>query len=192
MRSMTEYKFQYISVMNTESYQEETRQWVQEFVIGLGLCPFASAPMRAGLIHIAVSEATDAEGLAADLAKEIEVLLDRSRAERETSLLVVPHMLHEFDDFLDFLGDVEPLWEEANLDGILQLVSFHPAYRFADAPASDPANATNRSPYPMLHLLREDSITEVLETHPDPDGIPQRNIALLRRMGEERIRQVMK
>lgn len=189
---MTNYKFQYLSVMNTEGYQEETRKWVQEFVVGLSLCPFASAPMRAGLVHIAVSEATDLTGLAADLARETEDLLDRSRAERETSLLVVPHMLQDFDEFLDFLADMEPLWEEANLDGILQLVSFHPDYRFADAPANDPANATNRSPYPMLHLLREDSITEVLETHPDPDGIPQRNIALLRRMGEEGIRQVMK
>lgn len=184
-------KITYLTGM-TELIQAQTEKWLREFVIGLGLCPFASAPMRAGLVHISVSQATNIETLAADLAKEAESLLDLSRAERETSLLVAPHLFDEFEDMLDFLDDIEILWEEAGLEGILQLVSFHPDYRFADAPADDPANSTNRSPYPMLHLLREDSVTEVLETHPDPDGIPDRNVALLRRMGEEAIQQMVR
>ena len=184
-------KIMYLTGM-TDLIQAQTEKWVNEFVIGLGLCPFASAPMRAGLVHVSVSQAESIESLAADLAREAENLLDRSRAERETSLLVAPNLFDEFEDMLDFLDDIEILWEEAGLEGILQLVSFHPDYRFADAPADDPANATNRSPYPMLHLLREDSVTEVLETHPDPDGIPARNVALLRRMGEAAIQQVVR
>ncbi|MDP5171657.1 MAG: DUF1415 domain-containing protein [Bacteroidia bacterium] len=177
--------------MTVEEIQHQTKKWVEQFVIGLGLCPFASAPMRAGLVHINVSEATTLEALVADLVREVEQLVARSRGERETTLLVTPFVLEDFEEFLDFLSEMEALWEEANLDGVLQLVSFHPDYRFAGAPDNDPANATNRSPFPMLHLLREDSVTEVLETHPDPDGIPERNVRLLRRMGDDGIRQVM-
>ncbi len=176
--------------MNESDIRLQTLLWVKEFVIGLSLCPFASAPMRAGLVHVAVSKATEEQQLARDLASEAEGLLARSRAERETTLLVAPFMLQEFDEFLDFVAEVEWLWEEANLDGILQLASFHPDYRFADSPKDDPANATNRSPFPLLHLLREDSVTEVLRNHPDPDGIPRRNIELLRHLGEAGIRRV--
>ena len=188
---ISEWRISYLSRMTVEEIQHQTKKWVEQFVIGLGLCPFASAPMRAGLVHIAVSEATTPEALVADLVREVEQLMARSRGERETTLLVTPFVLEDFEEFLDFLSEMEILWEEANLDGVLQLVSFHPDYRFAGAPDNDPANATNRSPFPMLHLLREDSVTEVLETHPDPDGIPERNVRLLRRMGDDGIRQVM-
>ena len=188
---ISEWRISYLSRMTVEEIQHQTKKWVEQFVIGLGLCPFASAPMRAGLVHINVSEATTLEALVADLVREVEQLVARSRGERETTLLVTPFVLEDFEEFLDFLSEMEALWEEANLDGVLQLVSFHPDYRFAGAPDNDPANATNRSPFPMLHLLREDSVTEVLETHPDPDGIPERNVRLLRRMGDDGIRQVM-
>ncbi len=185
------WKKQYISRMTTADIRQKTSDWVERFVVGLSLCPFASAPMRAGLVHITVSEARDEESLAADLVHEVEQLLARSRAERETTLLVLPYLLSDFDDFLDFLDEMTLLWEEAQLDGILQLVSFHPDYQFADSEANDPANATNRSPFPMLHLLREESVTEVLDHHPDPEGIPLRNVELLRRMGDAGIREVV-
>ncbi len=177
--------------MTKEDIRQQTLLWVEQFVIGLSLCPFASAPMRAGLVHVRVSDATSPNSLAADLTEEVTALLNLSRAERETTLLVHPLVLQDFEEYLDFLDELAPLWEDAMLDGVLQVASFHPQYCFADAPHDDPANATNRSPFPMLHLLREDSVAEVLEQHPDPEGIPERNVKLLRRMGPEGIQQIL-
>lgn len=176
--------------MNEQVVGERTLDWVRQFVVGLSLCPFASAPLQAGLIHVRVSEAQDEEALAADLITEVEELLARSRAERETTLLVHPQVLQDFDAYLDFLEGMQPLWEEAGLEGLLQIASFHPDYRFADSPEDDPANASNQSPYPMLHLLREESVSDVIDRHPDPDGIPKRNVKLLRHMGYPEIRKI--
>lgn len=164
---------------------EATRRWVQGVVIGHGLCPFAR-PVAARLRY-AISRAGDLEALLVDLAAELTHLLQTPPATLPTSLLIVPGLLADFDDYLDALALIEAAVEHAGLAGVIQVASFHPDYRFADAPADDPAHYSNRSPWPMFHLLREDDVTHAVASHPDPEGIPQRNIAHLRALGGPRL-----
>ena len=144
------------------------------------LCPFAAAPLRAGRVRLQLSDATSEEALAADLAEELR-RLDRQPRERvETTILIHPNVLGRFDDYNRFLDVGDLLIESLGLRGVVQVVGFHPEYRFAGAAPDDPANATNRSPYPMLHLLREEGVAEAVASHPDPEGIPRRNAERLR------------
>ena len=168
-----------------ESVVEATRRWLEKAVIGLNLCPFAGQPWRQGRVRLRVSEATSLQSLAQDLADELLALNEADPAERETTLLIHPHVLGDFLDYNDFLDIADGLLEQLELDGILQVASFHPDYQFADCPPDDPANCTNRSPWPMLHLLREASIEAATAKHPDPDAIYQRNIETLRALGND-------
>ena len=154
-----------------------TRRWFERFVVGLGLCPFAKQVSP----HIAVSEASSEQGLLSDLAQEIDALNRDDR--RETTLLVHPNVLQDFLDYNDFLGVVDDLLESSNLSGVLQIASFHPHYQFADTEVEDAENYANRSPYPMLHLLREDSVSQAVNSHPDVAQIPIRNAEVLEKMG---------
>ena len=162
-----------------------TRSWVERVVVGLELCPFAKAPHEAGRIRYVVSAARDIDRLAEDLERELQTLQAADPAEVETTLLIHPDVLHDFLQYNDFLDVAEQIVEELDLEGELQVASFHPDYRFADAPEDDPANYTNRSPYPMLHLLREASITRAVDSLDDPARIPARNVELLRRLGRK-------
>lgn len=161
------------------------RAWLESFVIGLGLCPFAEPVHRAGRLRIAVSDARSTAELARDLARELALLVESPPERIESSLLVHPGVLRDFGDYNDFLDVVDALLEEQALVGVVQVASFHPDYRFADAPAGDPANDSNRSPDPMLHLLREESVSRAVARHPDVASVPRRNVALLRRLGRE-------
>jgi hypothetical protein len=158
----------------------ETREWIEKVVIGLELCPFAAQPLREGRIRIQVSDARSAEALAADLASELRRLDREPATALETTLLVHPRVLRDFEDYNRFLDVADMLLEELGLAGEIQIASFHPEYRFAGVPPDDPANATNRSPHPMLHLLREESVAAAVRSHPDPLGIPRRNAEKLR------------
>jgi len=162
-----------------------TRRWIERAVIGLNLCPFARAPYVQERLRIAVSRATDVESLAEDLRAELEWLRDADAVEYETSLLVHPFVLGEFADYNDFLDVADALLEDMELDGEIQVASFHPDYQFADAPPDAIENATNRSPYPTLHLLRESSIDRAVESGVDTDAIYERNIETLLRLGSE-------
>jgi len=162
-----------------------TRRWIERAVIGLNLCPFARAPYVQERLRIAVSRATDVESLAEDLRAELEWLRDADATEYETSLLVHPFVLGDFADYNDFLDVADALLEDMELDGEIQVASFHPDYQFADAPPDAIENATNRSPYPTLHLLRESSIDRAVESGVDTDAIYERNIETLRRLGSE-------
>jgi len=162
-----------------------TRRWIERAVIGLNLCPFARAPYVQDRLRITVSRATDVESLAEDLRAELEWLRDADAVEYETSLLVHPFVLGEFADYNDFLDVADALLEDMELDGEIQVASFHPDYQFADAPPDAIENATNRSPYPTLHLLRESSIDRAVESGVDTDAIYERNIETLRRLGSE-------
>ncbi len=176
-----------ISTMQESSQQqaaiESTRQWLEKVVIGLNLCPFAATPWRQGRIRFRVSAATEVQQLAEDLVEELLTLQASNPADCETSLLIHPDVLHDFLDYNDFLDLADHLLEELDLAGTLQIASFHPDYQFADSAPDDPANCTNRSPYPMLHLLREASITAATANLPEPDAIFERNIETLRRLG---------
>ena len=160
-----------------------TRRWIDAAVIGLDLCPFARPVVAAGRVRYRVSEARDAEALHADLVAELRHLAATDPASIETTLLIHPWALRDFLDFNDFLSVAEAAVVELDLTGELQVASFHPQYQFAGTQPDDVENCTNRSPFPMLHLLREASIERALAHYPDPDSIYQRNIATMRRIG---------
>lgn len=160
-----------------------TRRWIERAVIGLNLCPFARAPYLQGRLRIRVSRARDADGLAADLHAELVWLRDADAARHETSLLVHPFVLGDFSDYNDFLDVADALLRGLDLDGQIQVASFHPHYRFADTAPDAVENGTNRSPFPTLHLLRESSIAHALEAMPDTSAIYRRNIETLHALG---------
>ena len=161
-----------------------TRRWVERAVIGLNLCPFARASFVQQRIRFQVSHARDADALVADLLDEAAMLAGSDPTSVETSLLVHPYVFSDFLDYNDFLDVADALLLEMELDGILQIASFHPQYRFADTDAEAPENRTNRAPYPTLHLLRESSVEQATLALPDTDAIFRRNIETLRTLGD--------
>ena len=165
--------------------ERDTRRWLERAVIGLNLCPFAKAVHVKGLVHVAVSDARDDGSVLEDFASELDALVAADPAARETTLLVVPHCLHDFLEFNDFMGRAERLLRKRKLEGVIQVASFHPQYQFEGTEADDITNFTNRSPYPTLHLLREDSIDRAVESFPHPEAIYEANMETLRRMGPE-------
>jgi hypothetical protein len=162
-----------------------TRAWLERAVIGLNLCPFAKAVHVGNQIRYAVSDAQSPEALLADLARELQTLAAADPAEVETTLLIHPRALVEFLDYNDFLDIADAAVEELGLTGTIQVASFHPHYRFADTEPDAIENYSNRSPYPMLHLLREVSVERALAAFPDTGRIPDRNIETLRRIGHD-------
>jgi len=161
----------------------ETRAWVDRAVIGLNLCPFARAVQVKHQIRYAVSGATDPDALLAALREELHLLAGAAPAQVETTLLIHPCVLASFLDFNDFLGVADAALEELGYAGVLQLASFHPRYRFAGTAADDVTNATNRSPYPTLHLLREASIDRAVAAFPEASTIYERNLRTLQALG---------
>jgi uncharacterized protein len=162
---------------------EATRIWVDKAVIGLNLCPFAKAVQVKQQIRYAVSGARHEEELLDDLAIELRHLIDTDPASLDTTILIHPYVLTDFLDYNDFLETADDLVTELGMDGEIQIASFHPDYQFADTAANDIANYTNRSPYPILHLLRETSIEKAVETYPDVSDIYRKNIETMRRLG---------
>lgn len=164
---------------------DATRQWLERAVIGLNLCPFAKGVHLKQQIRWVESAATDADALLDELVHELRLLADADPEAIETTLLVHPRVLTDFGDYNDFLDITDAALEALGLDGTLQVASFHPDYRFEGSAADDIDNATNRSPHPTLHLLREASIDRAVESFPDAAGIYERNIETLRRLGPE-------
>ncbi|MDW5376578.1 DUF1415 domain-containing protein [Halomonas sp. HP20-15] len=162
-----------------------TRNWVSRFVVGHDVCPFAARELRRDSIRYQVLAADDFETALLTLIEACRAL-DASPA-IETTLLILPRGVDEFEDYLDLLDLAEALLEAEGYSGVYQLASFHPDYCFDGAEPDDPANATNRSPWPMLHLLREASVSRALDNYPDPQAIPERNVALMRRLGNARL-----
>lgn len=160
-----------------------TRRWVERAVIGLNLCPFARQPYVRERIAYRVSDATNAQTLCQHLRQAIVDLASALPDDCETLLLIHPRVLNDFLDYNDFLDVADALLEELDLHGVLQIASFHPDYCFADSEFDDVANCSNRSPYPILHLLREASIDRAVESGVDVDAIPERNIRTLQRLG---------
>ena len=168
-----------------ETVIADTVRWLERAVIGLNLCPFAKGVHTKGQIHYVVSEATDARGLLEDLQRELEALAEISPEKRDTTLLMAPQCLEDFLDFNDFLELVDELVEAMDLGGILQVASFHPRFQFDGTAEDDVTNATNRAPYPTLHLLREDSIDQAVEAFPEAETIYERNMQVLGELGAQ-------
>lgn len=162
-----------------------TRHWLEQAVIGLNLCPFAKAVHVKAQIRWVESAARDADRLLEDLVAELRLLAAADPAEVDTTLLIHPQALNDFLDYNDFLDVAEAAVEALGLAGVLQIASFHPDYRFEGTAADDAGNLTNRSPFPMLHLLREDSIARAVAAYPDAAAIYERNVDTLRRLGAD-------
>jgi len=177
--------------MNPLEVERRTRHWLQVMVVGENLCPFAAQPLHSGLIRIAVCEAADDDGIYRAFLAEVQRLLDSAEGDLETTLLVCPQGLQDFAHYLDMLAALEHALAELRLEGVLQIASFHPDYVFADSETDDPANYTNRAPYPLFHLIRESSISRVLQGVERPERIPQRNQQHMRALGLQRIRQLL-
>lgn len=163
----------------SQPFVDRTRQWVADVVIGLGLCPFAKPFFTRGQIGYVVSGATKRIDLLADLELALRTLVATDAATLETTLLIHPHVLDDFLDYNDFLDSADALLEALDLVEVIQIASFHPRYQFADSTAAQIDNYTNRSPYPMLHLLRQATIAAARATYADVEGIPGRNVATL-------------
>lgn len=164
---------------------DDTVRWLERAVIGLNLCPFAKSVHVKGQVHYVVSEAEDARALIDDLQRELEALAEASPEQRDTTLLMAPRCMEDFLDVNDFLGLADDLVEAMDLGGILQVASFHPRFQFAGTEVDDVGNATNRAPYPTLHLLREESIDRAVEAFPEAEAIFERNIEMLEELGAE-------
>lgn len=162
---------------------QATRAWVERAVIGLNLCPFAKAVHSKGLVRYVCSRARDSAALRDALRDELALLAATPAEQIDTTLLVHPWVLADFGDYNDFLDVADALLRELGLDGVLQVASFHPDYRFAGAAPDDPTNATNRAPFPTLHLLREASIDRAVAAFPAPEAIFEANMDTLRRLG---------
>ena len=162
----------------------ETRRWVEKAVIGLRLCPFAATPYQRGQVRYRVSEQATTSGLEQDLADELQYLAAADPGVCETSLLIHPHVLRDFLDYNQFLDQADATVARLGLTGELQIASFHPDYQFAGNAPDDIENYSNRSPYPMLHLLREASVQRAATTFRDVHEIGSRNKATLRDLGD--------
>jgi hypothetical protein len=160
-----------------------TRRWLEKSVIGLNLCPFAAGPYRDNRIHFRVSEQHASSGLLEELRSELAELHTTDPLRRETTLLIHPWVLTDFSEYNQFLEVCETTVDELGLEGELQVASFHPRYQFADTQPDDIENFTNRSPYPMLHLLREASVERAIAAFGDTEEIYRRNIRTLRELG---------
>ncbi len=159
----------------------QTKKWITDVVIGCNFCPFAARELKQNKVHYQVEHATELKTCLESFFQEC-VRLDNDKM-IETTLLIFPSAFQSFDDYLNLVGLAENLISKKGYEGIYQVASFHPQYRFADSPADDAANYTNRSIYPMLHLLREESIEQALQRYPNPEQIPERNIRFAREKG---------
>ena len=166
------------------------RKWVEQAVLGLNLCPFAGEHWHAGRVRLTVTAAATEQVLLEDLYAELAILEATDSKKLETTVLIVPKLLHDFSDYNQFLDLADALIAKHGWAGRFQIASFHPRYQFAGTKPDDPENLTNRSPYPLLHLLRENTVTRALAEHPNPDQIPSANIATLRSLSEERRQEI--
>ncbi|MGY6428052.1 DUF1415 domain-containing protein [Vibrio parahaemolyticus] len=164
---------------------QQVDQWLNDVVIGLNLCPFAAKPQRNKQIKIFVSKAIQEEALLEDILLQLIELSTTEPEKLETTLVVVPNMLQDFWDYNFCIDWVEGLIKQQDWEGIFQVATFHPDYCFGGAAPEDDENLTNRSPYPIFHLIREESMEKVLKHYPDPESIPDTNIARVSALSEE-------
>ncbi len=169
--------------MNRDLIIDTTRRWIVSMVIGLNLCPFARRVYQGELIRYVVTDATTDAALFGVLEEELKILASAPITEVETTLLIHPDALRDFSRYNDFLGDGDRLLEQLGLAGVLQIAGFHPDFQFDGMEPTRVENYTNRSPYPMLHLLREASVSRVVVNADEAAEVPRRNIQTLRQMG---------
>jgi hypothetical protein len=171
--------------LESEAIIRSVTRWVERVVVGLNLCPFAKAPMANGAIRYSVATVDSSEALLEELLSEL-IYLDE-HPHTETTLLIHPQVLNDFYDYNAFLALADQLLIGVDREGVYQVASFHPCYQFADTLPEDAENYSNRSPYPMLHLLREESVASAVDAHPNPRNIPLRNVEFLTGLGSKQL-----
>lgn len=175
--------------ISAEKVIQHTKNWLETVIIAHNICPFAKREFDKNTIHYEAINSAEIEKQLQSLIANCQ-LLDSNKA-IETSLLIYPIGLNNFDDYLDFLAIANALLEKQGYEGIYQLASFHPEYCFEGTEINDASNYTNRSPYPTLHLIREESLEKALANYPDPEKIPQRNIAYTRQLGKQKMQKML-
>lgn len=175
---------------NHQPIIESVRHWLETVVVGLNLCPFARAELLNDRVRFSVSDAASDPELLRDLQNELERLTKDESI--ETTLLIHPNVLQDFDTYNQFLDQVDALLEQLELEGIYQVASFHPDYQFAGTGPDAAENYTNRAPHPVLHLLREESLERAIAGYPGVEEIPERNIELLEGLGAEKMQALLR
>ncbi len=165
-----------------------THRWLMDVIIGLNLCPFARPALPGTDIEVLLSQ--DRDDLLRQVLAHAHALAAVPLEEPATTLLVLPDQVDAWEDYLDLLDQIDAVWEAADLHGVVQVISFHPDYQFEGEDPDDPAVLTNRSPHPLLHLVREEEMSEVIDRHPDTEQIPVRNARRLRALSQEELRRL--
>ena len=169
--------------MTDEQVLSRTRHWLEKAVIGLNLCPFAKAVYVKNQVRLVVSQARHADDLLEELDRELELLVATPAEQLDTTLLIHPTLFDDFLDFNDFLEVAEGVLDEHGLEGVIQLASFHPQFQFDGSEPDDIGNYSNRAPFAILHLLREESVERAVAAYPEAEAIFEKNVATLERLG---------
>lgn len=177
-----------VLVLSKEAYKENVVNWLKTIVIGLNFCPFARKPFESNLVRIVCEEVVEEDAILELVLSELLKLEETDASEIETTVIALPKAYKDFNNFNSLLFVLNNVLELEGFEGIFQIASFHPAYQFAGTEIDDVGNFTNRSPYPILHILREDSLSRALDSHPDPDGIPDKNIRFLKSLSPEKLK----
>ena len=172
-------------------FVEKTKNWLEKVVIGLNLCPFAKHPFKSDKIRYVIFEKTDLNQLSELLVEELRLLSEADPVNLETTLIIIPKTLNDFEDYLNYVDFSEQLLEELDYEGLIQVASFHPSYQFNGTNAEDVENYTNRSPYPMLHLLKESSVTWAVDNFPNVEKIPANNVKTMQELGLEKVKALV-
>lgn len=170
--------------------KSQIQTWLEKVVIGLNLCPFAKRPYKQNQVHIVISSANNDDQLLSELSAEINSLISTPITEKETSIIVVSNHLLDFYEYNDFLDSADYLLKKNNWQGQFQIASFHPDYQFSGTKPDDSENLTNRSPYPLLHILRESSLDKAVDSHPNVDQIPDDNINKMNQLTKTEIAEL--
>ena len=171
--------------MTNEAVLATTRHWLEKAVIGLNLCPFAKAVYVKNQVRLVVSQARHADDLLEELDRELDLLVATPAEQIDTTLLIHPTLFDDFLDFNDFLEVAEGVLDEHGLEGVIQLASFHPQFQFDGSEPDDIGNYSNRAPFAILHLLREESVERAVAAYPEADTIFEKNVETLERLGNE-------
>ena len=173
----------------TSTAAEQTLNWIRSFIIKFNICPFAKGPVNKGTLRITVSETKKRVQALEELMKEIDFL--NESASMETTLLIFTNQFNDFFAYLDFVDLAEQLMQSQGYEGVYQLATFHPDYYFNDTEPDDVTNYTNRSPYPMIHILREDSLEKAITAYGHTEQIPENNIRTMRQLGLNKIQEIL-
>lgn len=173
--------------MDNQQVVETVKNWVEKFIIGYNICPFARKVFVTERIKYVIHSSTDDEDILQAFLHELQWLNATAAKEMDTTLFILTNAFSDFDHYLNFIQVIEIMIEQLKYEGVFQVATFHPNYQFDGTQHADAENYTNRSPFPIIHILREESVEKAIENYPNPEAIPERNITLMNKMGIEKL-----